>query len=85
MGIIDSGRAIHIRSRPSWSQQYASASKGLINRAAGIDRLDYHLDQELEHLVRSADGAEFAEGIGAFFEKRAPVFAGSVQPTGEVL
>jgi len=49
-------------------------AKGLINRAAGIDRLDFHLDQELESLVRSADSAEFAEGMDAFFEKRAPVF-----------
>jgi 2-(1,2-epoxy-1,2-dihydrophenyl)acetyl-CoA isomerase len=50
-------------------------AKGLVNRAAGIDRLDYHLDQELESLVRSADGEEFVEGMSAFFEKRAPDFA----------
>jgi 2-(1,2-epoxy-1,2-dihydrophenyl)acetyl-CoA isomerase len=49
-------------------------AKGLINRAAGIDRLDYHLDQELESLVRSADSAEFAEGMSAFFEKRPPEY-----------
>jgi 2-(1,2-epoxy-1,2-dihydrophenyl)acetyl-CoA isomerase len=49
-------------------------AKGLINRAAGMDRLDYHLDQELECLERSADGAEFAEGMSAFFEKRVADF-----------
>ena len=51
-------------------------AKGLINRAAGIDRLDYHLDQELESLIRSADGDEFAEGMGAFFDKRAADWVG---------
>lgn len=45
-------------------------AKALINLAAGMDRLDYHLDQELEHLARSADAPEFREGIAAFFDKR---------------
>ncbi|HYZ90087.1 MAG TPA: enoyl-CoA hydratase-related protein [Myxococcales bacterium] len=47
-----------------------AVAKALLNEAAGMDRLDYHLDRELEHLVRSADSAEFAEGLRAFFEKR---------------
>jgi 2-(1,2-epoxy-1,2-dihydrophenyl)acetyl-CoA isomerase len=45
-------------------------SKGLLNTAAGVDRLDYHLDQELDSLSRIADGAEFKEGLDAFFAKR---------------
>lgn len=45
-------------------------AKGLLNTSAGVDRLDYHLDQELEQLSRVADGAEFKEGIDAFFDKR---------------
>jgi 2-(1,2-epoxy-1,2-dihydrophenyl)acetyl-CoA isomerase len=49
-------------------------AKELLNQAAGMDRLDVHLDRELENLARIADGANFAEGIEAFFEKRAPVF-----------
>ena len=49
-------------------------AKGLLNTAAGVDRLDYHLDQELENLSRIADGAEFREGLDAFFEKREPHF-----------
>jgi 2-(1,2-epoxy-1,2-dihydrophenyl)acetyl-CoA isomerase len=49
-------------------------AKGLMNQAAGMDRLDYHLDQELEQLARSADSAEFTEGLNAFFEKRPAVF-----------
>ena len=51
-----------------------AVAKALINQAAGIDRLDYHLDQELQHLVRSANSEEFKEGLFAFFEKRAPAF-----------
>src|SRR6266542_481503 len=51
-------------------------TKALMNQAAGVDRLDWHLDQELENLARSADSADFAEGIDAFFGKRAPRFSG---------
>lgn len=50
-------------------------AKGLLNMSAGVDRLDYHLDQELDQLSRVADGAEFKEGIDAFFEKREARFA----------
>jgi 2-(1,2-epoxy-1,2-dihydrophenyl)acetyl-CoA isomerase len=49
-------------------------AKGLLGQAAGMDRLDVHLDRELEHLSRIADGAEFAEGIEGFFAKRPPAF-----------
>jgi 2-(1,2-epoxy-1,2-dihydrophenyl)acetyl-CoA isomerase len=47
-----------------------AVAKGLINQAAGMDRLDVHLDRELDHLSRIADGAEFAEGLDSFFAKR---------------
>jgi 2-(1,2-epoxy-1,2-dihydrophenyl)acetyl-CoA isomerase len=49
-------------------------AKGLLNQAAGVDRLDYHLDQELEHLRRIANGPEFAAGLEAFLAKREPTF-----------
>lgn len=49
-------------------------AKSLMNEAAGMDRLDYHLDREIEQLARIADGANFAEGLDAFFAKRDPVF-----------
>jgi len=52
-----------------------AVTKRLLNAAAGMDRLDYHLDQELEHLTRIADTADFAEGLAAFFDKRQPRFA----------
>lgn len=51
-----------------------AAAKNLLNQAAGMDRLDVHLDAELTELARIADGPNFAEGITAFFEKRAPRF-----------
>lgn len=51
-------------------------AKGLMNRAAGIDRLDHHLDAELEELARIADGGDFAEGMEAFFGKRSAHFTG---------
>ena len=50
-------------------------AKELINSAAGMDRLDVHLDRELEHLARIADGDAFAEGLDAFFAKRQPDFS----------
>ena len=47
-----------------------AVAKELLNQAAGIDRLDAHLDRELQELSRVADGPEFAEGLEAFFAKR---------------
>jgi 2-(1,2-epoxy-1,2-dihydrophenyl)acetyl-CoA isomerase len=57
------------------TRAYAVA-KTLLNAAAGVDRLDFHLDEELQHLARIADGPDFAEGLASFFEKRPPVFEG---------
>jgi 2-(1,2-epoxy-1,2-dihydrophenyl)acetyl-CoA isomerase len=53
-----------------------AAGKALLNEAAGMDRLDFHLDRELQQLTRSADGAEFAEGLEAFLDKRPARFGG---------
>jgi 2-(1,2-epoxy-1,2-dihydrophenyl)acetyl-CoA isomerase len=50
------------------------AAKSLLNQAAGMDRLDVHLDAELTELARIADGPNFAEGLAAFFQKRSPEF-----------
>jgi 2-(1,2-epoxy-1,2-dihydrophenyl)acetyl-CoA isomerase len=49
-------------------------AKRLINQAAGVDQLDYHLDEELQNLARIAEGKDFAEGLAAFFGKRPPSF-----------
>jgi 2-(1,2-epoxy-1,2-dihydrophenyl)acetyl-CoA isomerase len=49
-------------------------AKELLNQSAGIDRLDAHLDLELDELSRVADGPEFMEGLSAFFEKRPAEF-----------
>lgn len=49
-------------------------AKELLNQAAGMDRLDVHLDRELDSLARIADGADFAEGIDAFFARRPAQF-----------
>jgi 2-(1,2-epoxy-1,2-dihydrophenyl)acetyl-CoA isomerase len=58
-----------------------AVTKALLNQAAGVDQLDYHLDEELQQLARVADGADFAEGLEAFFEKRSPVFGGDPLPS----
>ncbi len=58
------------------TQAYGVA-KALLNSAAGVDQLDYHLDEELQQLARIADTADFAEGLAAFFGKRAPAFNGT--------
>jgi len=54
-----------------------AVAKGLINQAAGMDRLDVHLDRELDQLSRVANGPEFAEGLESFFAKRPARFARS--------
>jgi 2-(1,2-epoxy-1,2-dihydrophenyl)acetyl-CoA isomerase len=51
-----------------------AVAKGLFNQASGMDRLDVHLDRELENLSRIASGPEFAEGLKSFFSKRPPLF-----------
>jgi 2-(1,2-epoxy-1,2-dihydrophenyl)acetyl-CoA isomerase len=53
-----------------------AVTKTLLNQAAGVDRLDHHLDQEIDQLARIADTPDFAEGLAAFFEKRPPRFGG---------
>jgi 2-(1,2-epoxy-1,2-dihydrophenyl)acetyl-CoA isomerase len=55
-----------------------AVAKELLNQSAGMDRLDDHLDRELQELARAADGEEVAEGIKAFFEKRTPLFNSQV-------
>jgi 2-(1,2-epoxy-1,2-dihydrophenyl)acetyl-CoA isomerase len=54
-----------------------AVAKNLVNQAAGVDRLDHHLDRELESLARIADGADFAEGLESFFDRRPARFGGS--------
>lgn len=56
---------------PTHAYGYA---KALINQAAGVDRLDHHLDQELDTLARIADGSDFKAGIEAFVAKKIPQF-----------
>ena len=51
-----------------------AVAKSLIHQAAGVDRLDHHLDRELENLARIADGRDFSEGLESFFAKRPPAF-----------
>ncbi len=69
-GVLDLARRVADGPAPA-----LAVTKGLLNQAAGIDRLDFHLDQELGHLARIADTADFAEGLAAFFERRPPRFS----------
>lgn len=57
------------------TRSYA-VTKQLLHQSATVDRIDFHLDRELDELARIADTADFAEGIAAFFEKRPPKFEG---------
>lgn len=59
------------------THSYAEA-KRLMTTAVGADSLSAHLGHELEALTHAANGADFAEGLAAFFEKRTPRFRGSV-------
>jgi 2-(1,2-epoxy-1,2-dihydrophenyl)acetyl-CoA isomerase len=44
--------------------------KMLLNRATGGEWLEEHLGEEVSALVSSANGEEFAEGLGRFFAER---------------
>ena len=68
-------RALGRRLAEGPSRTFAQ-TKALMNSSALMDRIDWHLDQELEELARSADSADFTEGVDAFFGKRAPKFTG---------
>ncbi|HUL48873.1 MAG TPA: enoyl-CoA hydratase-related protein [Gemmatimonadales bacterium] len=57
------------------TRAYAVA-KSLLNQAAGVDQLDFHLDEELQHLARIADTPDFAEGLRAFFARETAKFSG---------
>ena len=57
-----------------------ATAKELLNQATGMDQLDVHLGRELQELSRAADGAEFAEGLAAFFDKRPARFAAPGPP-----
>jgi 2-(1,2-epoxy-1,2-dihydrophenyl)acetyl-CoA isomerase len=71
------GRVLEIAERITRGPSEAlGIAKGLVHQAAGVDRLDFHLDREIESLARIADGPDFAEGLESFFEKRAPRFSG---------
>jgi 2-(1,2-epoxy-1,2-dihydrophenyl)acetyl-CoA isomerase len=68
-------RALEIAQRLAEAPTAAvGVAKRLLNRAAGMDRLDVHLDAELTELARIADGDNFAEGLDAFLERRLPRF-----------
>ncbi len=68
-------RALEIARRLAEAPTTAvGVAKRLLNRAAGMDRLDVHLDAELAELARIADGDNFAEGLEAFLERRPPQF-----------
>jgi len=57
------------------TRAYAVA-KSLLNQAAGVDQLDFHLDEELQQLARIADTPDFAAGLRAFFAREAAKFSG---------
>jgi 2-(1,2-epoxy-1,2-dihydrophenyl)acetyl-CoA isomerase len=53
-----------------------AATKRLMNQSLSMERLDAHLDIEIDELARSADSQDFKSALSAFLEKRAPVFEG---------
>ncbi|HEU0032577.1 MAG TPA: enoyl-CoA hydratase/isomerase family protein [Kofleriaceae bacterium] len=68
-------RALHLATQLATAPTTAvGVAKNLLNRAAGMERLDTHLDAELAELTRIANGPNFAEGLAAFFERRHPRF-----------
>jgi 2-(1,2-epoxy-1,2-dihydrophenyl)acetyl-CoA isomerase len=53
-----------------------AATKRLLNQSLDVERLDAHLDIEIDELARSADTQDFRSALGAFLDKRPAVFQG---------
>lgn len=53
-----------------------AATKRLVNQSLQIERLDSHMDVEIDELARSADSEDFRAALDAFFDKRAAAFGG---------
>ncbi|MEW6321084.1 MAG: enoyl-CoA hydratase-related protein [Acidobacteriota bacterium] len=53
-----------------------AAAKRLINQGLNAERLDVHLDLEIDELARSADSEDFRLALDAFLEKREASFTG---------
>lgn len=69
-------RAVEIAREVSGSAPQALLFLRELTDKATVNTLDEHLDLEQQRITQIWDGADFAEGIGAFLEKRRPVFGG---------
>lgn len=71
-GAFDAEVAALARQVAALPTEAVGIAKQLMNDAAGMDRLDYHLDREIEHLARIAEGSGFADEVAELFAKRGP-------------
>jgi len=68
------GEALEMASRLAAGPQQAIARIKELCQQAGQVSFNEQLDKEAEYMVMAQEGAEAAEGIAAFFEKRRPNF-----------